>query len=379
MKMYMTEYRLSVIIDVGIEMSGGLKQIVRPLLSWFDENARVLPWRDEPSPYRVWVSEIMLQQTRVEAVKPYFQRFVEALPDVNALASCPEDKLLKLWEGLGYYNRVRNMQTAAQMMLEQYDGRLPADYEALLSLKGIGSYTAGAVASIAYGIPVPAVDGNVLRVISRVTASEEDIMKASVKKKIEQDIQRIIPQERAGAFNQALMELGAMICVPNGIAKCEECPLNMICLARERDIVMELPKKAQKKQRRIEKRTVLVIRDGDKAAIRKRPDKGLLAGMYELPNEEGYMSETEIIEYLKRKNLSPIRIRRLEDSKHIFSHIEWHMRGYVIQIEETEQWTGKDYLFVEPKDTEKKYPIPAAFGAYTGYLQIKLGQEKYKE
>ncbi len=360
-------------------MSELLEQIAAPLLSWFDENARVLPWRDQPTPYRVWVSEIMLQQTRVEAVKPYFQRFTETLPDVEPLAACGEEKLLKLWEGLGYYNRVRNMQAAAKTVMEQYGGRLPADYNALLSLKGIGSYTAGAIASIAYGIPVPAVDGNVLRVISRVTASEEDIGKMSVRKHMEKEICRIIPKDRAGAFNQALMELGAIVCVPNGMAKCEKCPLSGICIARRRDIVQDLPKKAPKKKRKIEKRTVLVIRDGEKAAIRKRPDKGLLAGLYELPNEEGHMTREEVLAYLKEKELSPIRIRKLDDSKHIFSHIEWHMTGYVIQIEETDQWKGKEYLFVEPKDTEKKYPIPAAFGAYTGYLQIRLGQEKYKE
>lgn len=360
-------------------MSELLEQIADPLLSWFDENARVLPWRDRPSPYRVWVSEIMLQQTRVEAVKPYFQRFMEALPDIRSLAECGEDELLKLWEGLGYYNRVRNMQTAARIVVEQYGGELPADYEALLSLKGIGSYTAGAIASIAFGIPVPAVDGNVLRVISRVTASEEDIMKASVKKNMERNICQVIPKERAGAFNQALMELGAMVCVPNGAAKCEVCPLQKICLAKKKNIVMELPRKAQKKARKIEKRTIFVIRDGDKAAIRKRPDKGLLAGLYELPNEEGHLTREEVLSYLKERGLSPIRIQKLGDAKHIFSHIEWQMTGYVIQVEDTEHWKGMEYLFVEPKDTQRKYPIPAAFGAYTGYLQIKLGQEKYKE
>lgn len=355
----------------------GLQNIVEPLLSWFDENARVLPWRDRPTPYRVWVSEIMLQQTRVEAVKPFFQRFTEALPDVAALAACEEEKLLKLWEGLGYYNRVRNMQKAAQTVMQEHGGKLPADYQALLKLKGIGSYTAGAIASIAFQIPVPAVDGNVLRVISRVTASDKDILKASVKTEMEDHIREIIPPDRAGAFNQALMELGAIVCVPNGQAKCDICPLYDFCRARQQGIVNELPRKKAQKPRRQQERTVLVIRDGDRLAIHKRPPKGLLAGMYELPNTEGCLSSEEVLAFLKKKRLSPIRIRPLEKAKHIFSHIEWHMTGYLVSVEEPQEET--EYLFIEPEETEKQYAIPAAFAAYTKYLQIKLGQEKYNE
>lgn len=372
-------------------MKEQLTQITEPLLNWFDKNARVLPWRETPEPYRVWVSEIMLQQTRVEAVKPFFNRFTEALPDVAALAACPQERLLKLWEGLGYYNRVRNMQTAAQTVVSEYGGRLPADYDALLKLKGIGSYTAGAIASIAFGIPVPAVDGNVLRVISRVTASEADITKQSVKKEMEEELLQIMPKERAGAFNQALMELGAMVCVPNGMAKCGECPLKEICLAHKQDIVMELPKKAPKKQRRIEERTVLIIKDGERVAIDRRPSKGLLAGLYELPNETDILSADEVLQLLKGRGLSPIRIRSLNRAKHIFSHVEWHMTGYAVSVEEPLQKDGvyrftdplskkeNCYLFVEPEKTQEQYPIPAAFAAYTEYLQIRLGQNKYKE
>ena len=206
-------------------MKENLEQIVQPLLRWFDQNARILPWRDQPTPYRVWVSEIMLQQTRVEAVKPFYQRFMEALPDIQTLANCEEEELLKLWEGLGYYNRVRNMQIAARTVIEEYGGKLPDDYLELQQLKGIGSYTAGAIASIAYGKVAPAVDGNVLRVISRVTLSREDILKQSVKRGMEQAIVEIMPADRPGAFNQALMELGAMVCVPNGEPHCKSCPL----------------------------------------------------------------------------------------------------------------------------------------------------------
>lgn len=246
-----------------------LQILIEPLLNWFAGHARVLPWREEPTPYRVWVSEIMLQQTRVEAVKPYFERFTKRLPDVKALAECPEDELLKLWEGLGYYNRVRNMQKAAIQVMEAYGGKLPADYEELLKLKGIGSYTAGAIASIAYQIPVPAVDGNVFRVLTRVAADDTDIMKPSFRTLLEKELREVMHEmETPGAFNQALMELGATVCVPNGAPLCKQCPWNSLCLARKEERIAELPVKTKAKARRIEKRTVLVIRDNDKVAIR---------------------------------------------------------------------------------------------------------------
>lgn len=356
-----------------------LEQIVKPLLSWYDGHARVLPWREDNSPYRVWVSEIMLQQTRVEAVKPFFERFLKALPDVQALADCPEDELLKLWEGLGYYNRVRNMQKAARVIVEEYGGEFPADYEKLLALPGIGHYTAGAIGSIAFGIRMPAVDGNVLRVLSRIKASYEDILKQSVKAAMEKEIQAIIPPGRAGDFNQALIEIGAIVCVPNGKAKCEECPLAFCCQAKARNIVEELPKKKAKKERRLEDRTVLVLREGDRVAIRKRPPKGLLAGLYELPNVEGCLSEDDVLECVKSWGLSPIRILPLAGAKHIFSHVEWRMTGYAVSLEETENMDQNGLFFIEAKETEEKYPIPAAFAAYARYMDIVLGQEKYEE
>ena len=233
--------------------------IVEDLLRWFQENARVLPWREQKNPYYTWVSEIMLQQTRVEAVKEYFLRFIEELPDVQALAKAEEGKLLKLWEGLGYYNRVKNMQKAAVQIMEQHQGKLPADYEELLRLKGIGTYTAGAIASIAYGIPVPAVDGNVLRVTKRLAASYDDVSKVSVKKELETSLTQIMPKGHPGAFNQALMELGAIVCLPNGTPLCSKCPVQKYCQAYKKDIVMELPVKAKKKARIIEERTVFLI------------------------------------------------------------------------------------------------------------------------
>lgn len=356
-----------------------LEKIAEPLLSWYDKNARILPWREDASPYRVWVSEIMLQQTRVEAVKPFFERFITALPDVRSLAECPEDRLLKLWEGLGYYNRVRNMQKAAKVIVEDYGGHFPKSVEELLALPGIGRYTAGAIASIAFGIPAPAVDGNVLRVLSRVEASYEDIMKQSVRIEMERNIQKIIPADRAGDFTQAMIEIGAIVCVPNGKARCGECPLAFCCRAKALGIVEELPKKKIKKERRLEDKTVLILREGDRVAVRKRPSKGLLAGLYELPNLEGQLSDSAVLEQVKAWGLTPIRILPLEGAKHIFSHVEWHMTGYAVSLEETEDMDRNGLLFIDAKETEEKYPIPAAFAAYARYMNIVLGQEKYEE
>lgn len=354
-----------------------LNQLTEPLLTWFSTHARVLPWREEPTPYRVWVSEIMLQQTRVEAVKPYFERFVGELPTIQALAKCPEEKLLKLWEGLGYYNRVRNMQTAARTAVEAYGGELPADYEELQKLKGIGHYTAGAIASIAYGIRVPAVDGNVLRVITRVTADTSDIMKQSVKNEMEKRLGQVVPEGQAGAYNQALMELGATVCLPNGQPLCEKCPWKELCLARAEGVIDRIPVKSKAKPRRIEKKTVLVIRDGERFVLRKRPSKGLLAGMYEFPNMEGTLSEEEALSLVDKMELVPVRIQKLPDAKHIFSHVEWHMTGYAVRVAALEE-EKEQLLFVDPEDTREQYPIPAAFVAYTDYVNVLMGSRKAK-
>lgn len=351
-----------------------LNEIVQPLISWYRQNKRILPWRDQKNAYYTWVSEIMLQQTRVEAVKPYFLRFIGELPDVKALAECPEEKLMKLWEGLGYYNRVRNMQTAAQNVVSEYSGILPASYEELLALKGIGSYTAGAIASIAYDIPVPAVDGNVLRVFSRITEDRQDIMKQSVRRQVEEKLLGIMPKEAPGDFNQALMELGAVVCVPNGPARCMECPVAALCKAYHHGTVDELPVKAPKKKRTIENRTVLVIQDGERTAIHKRPQEGLLAGLYELPNVEGHLSMDEALQKVKEMNLEPLHIETLPEAKHIFSHIEWRMIGYRIRVSSLEERKESSFIFTEKKQSEKQYAIPSAFRAYIKYMKEKPGK-----
>lgn len=341
-----------------------LKEAVEPLVEWYNGNKRDLPWRHGVSAYKVWVSEIMLQQTRVEAVKPYYERFLNTFPTVKELAEAPEDLLLKMWEGLGYYNRVRNMQKAAQQIMEDYEGRFPQNYEQIRELKGIGNYTAGAISSFAFGIPKPAVDGNVLRVVSRILASDEDIMKASVRTKIENALEEVIPTDAASDFNQGLIELGAIVCVPNGEPKCEMCPVQHICRAKQQGIQMELPVKTKAKARRIEKRTVLIFRDGQTVALGKRPDKGLLAGLYELPNLDGHLKRKEVIEYGKSIGLAPIRVKKLENAKHIFSHVEWHMTGYEIIVDELEKNCTEKLIFANKDEIEKKYSIPSAFVVY---------------
>lgn len=357
--------------EIKKQKTDKLDDIVNPLIDWYKMNKRDLPWRHSPDAYRVWVSEIMLQQTRVEAVKGYYDRFLKALPTVKDLAEAQEDKLLKLWEGLGYYNRVRNMQKAAEQIMIDYNGTFPDTYEEILKLKGIGNYTAGAISAFAYGIPKPAVDGNVLRVISRITGSYEDIMKQSVRKKIETALEAIIPENAASDFNQGLIELGAIVCVPNGEPKCEECPVKAMCVAHKENLTAEIPVKKKAKARKIEDRTVLIFKDDDKIAIRKRPAKGLLAGLYEFPNLDGQLSMDEVTEYSKTIGLMPVRVQKLPEAKHIFSHIEWHMTGYEVIVDELEKTNEKGFLFIHPEQIKKEYSIPSAFEKYTVYAGIE--------
>lgn len=353
-----------------------LDLIAQPLLAWYDAGRRILPWREEPTPYHVWLSEIMLQQTRVEAVKPYYDRFLRHLPDIASLASVEEEELLKLWEGLGYYNRARNLKKSAMQIVEEYGGEMPGEYEQLIGLAGIGSYTAGAIASIAFQKAVPAVDGNVLRILSRLRLDDRDILDARVRKSIEEELKAVMPEDRPGDFNQALMELGAMVCIPNGSPKCEVCPWDKLCQARIQERISEYPKKTPKKPRKIEKKTILVILDEHYVALHKRDAKGLLAGMYEFPMLEGHMSGEEVLAYLKQSGMSPLRIQKLESSKHIFTHKEWHMIGYQVRVDELARTTAADrmdYIFIDPAETKSRYPIPSAFAAYADHMEMKRG------
>lgn len=341
--------------------------IAEPLLAWYDAGRRILPWREEPTPYHVWLSEIMLQQTRVEAVRPYYDRFLRELPNIESLAEVEEEKLLKLWEGLGYYNRARNLKKSAMQIMSEYGGEMPEDYGSLIKLTGIGSYTAGAITSIAFGNAEPAVDGNVLRILSRLRLDDRDIMDARVRKAVEEEVRSVMPKNRPGDFNQALMELGATVCIPNGSPRCEECPWNKLCRARIQNRISEYPKKASKKPRSIEKKTILVIRYGRQVALRQRPKRGLLAGMYEFPSLEGNQKEEQVIAYLKELGVMPLRIQKLQDSRHVFTHKEWHMTGYQIRVDEL-MGMG-EYVFVDPEEIRNRYPVPSAFAAYMDMIR----------
>ena len=336
-----------------------LQKIPEPLLRWYDAGARVLPWRENPEPYRVWVSEIMLQQTRVEAVKPYYERFLTALPTVRDLAEAPEEQLLKLWEGLGYYSRVRNLQKGARAVMERFGGQIPASFEDLRSLPGIGDYTAGAIASIAFGIRRPAVDGNVLRVVSRLLCSRDDILDPKVKRDTEAAVTRILP-ERVGDFNQSLMELGAMVCLPNGAPKCLTCPLREICLGYASGEAASLPVKAPKKARSQTARTLILLFCGKKAALQKRPGKGLLAGMWEPPAAEGTLSQQEARAHLEGLGVRVLRMEPLPPSRHIFTHTEWRMSAWRA---ETDAEAGP-FTWAEPAQLRGEYALPSAFKAY---------------
>ncbi len=343
------------------------REVVPYLLHWFEYNARILAWRENPNPYYVWVSEIMLQQTRVEAVKGYFDRFIAELPDIRALADAEEDKLLKLWEGLGYYNRVRNMKKAAVMVMEEYGGEMPGNYEKLLALPGIGEYTAGAISSIAFGLPVPAVDGNVLRVMKRIAGSFDDITKDAVKKELWGDIKEIIPRDNPSKFNQALMELGAIICLPGGKPLCDTCPVMHLCRAFHEGTTMQIPVKPPKKERRKEDRTVLLLEYQDRYAIRRRLAKGLLAGLWELPGITRRMDGEEMEGYLSAQGMVAEQVGNLGEAKHIFSHVEWNMTGYHVLLKELPQEYTKDNAIVwaDRAEINERYSIPSAFAAFT--------------
>lgn len=347
-----------------------LKKLTRPLLAWYRENARDLPWRHTEDPYRIWVSEIMLQQTRVAAVLGYYDRFLKELPDVQSLANASEERLLKLWEGLGYYSRVRNMQKAAVQIIEEFEGKFPRTYEELLSLSGIGEYTAGAIASAAYGVRVPAVDGNVLRVISRLNEHDGDITDPKVKKVFREEMFSMLPEsaEDMRIFNQAMMELGATICVPNGLPKCNDCPLRTYCKACMNHTTDFYPVKSPKKSRRIENKNVFMLVCDGKIALRKRTEGGLLAGLWEFPNAPA-MDDMEVYAYLKKQGLSVIEWKKQISAKHIFTHVEWHMMGYVLQV--TSDGTD-DYVWAD-MELFMELALPSAFARFTQEAKELLG------
>ncbi len=342
-----------------------LAQLPIPLLEWYGEHARELPWRSDPTAYHVWVSEIMLQQTRVAAVLDYYRRFMQAAPTVEALAQMPDEQLMKLWQGLGYYSRARNLKKAAVQIVEQFGGEFPHKYEDIRALPGVGDYTAGAVCSIAFGQAVPAVDGNVLRVVTRLTADHTDITLPATKRQVAAQLAEIIPTAQPGQFNQAMMELGATVCIPNGAPLCDKCPAAELCLARQKGMTDRLPVKPPKKERRVEERTVFLIFHDNKVALRQRPAKGLLAGLWEFPNELA-PAEKALLNWGIAGNAVPG-----DTGRHIFTHIEWHMSA--IMVEAVDDRLPHGWVWASRQELDRQYAVPNAFRAFETAVRQRLG------
>ena len=341
-----------------------LEQLPIPLLEWYRDNARTLPWREDPTPYHVWISEIMLQQTRVAAVLGYYRRFLEQVPDVAALAALPEDRLMKLWQGLGYYNRARNLQAAARQVMEEHGGVFPGDYDSIRALKGVGDYTAGAICSIAFGQPRAAVDGNVLRVVTRLTGDGGDIAAQSTKARITRALEQVIPLQAPGRFTQALMDLGAMVCLPNGVPLCARCPARAFCVACREGRTGELPVKAPKKARRVEEREVYLIFHQNRVALRRRPERGLLAGLWEYPNlPAGQLPPAEW-------GLEPERMERAGQGRHIFTHVEWRLAFR--RLEARSQALPEGWVWADLEQWRGRYAIPNAFQGAQAEVERRL-------
>ncbi|SFT54561.1 A/G-specific DNA-adenine glycosylase [Selenomonas sp. GACV-9] len=358
-----------------LEHTDILPDLIKPLLTWYrrQANDRQLPWRLEPTPYHTWLSEIMLQQTRAATVIPYYERFLTALPDIAALAAVSDDTLMKLWQGLGYYSRARNLKKAAKVITAEYGGELPQEHKALLALPGIGRYTAGAIGSIAWGKPWPAVDGNVLRVITRVLACPEDIMAARTRTAIETALAPHYPSGTdASDLNQAFMDLGATICLPHGAPHCTNCPLKRLCLAHDTGHEQDFPVKTAAKSRRIEQHTILLLQQGDAFALQKRPATGLLAGLWEFPHLPRHQSQSDIETWLQQHDYQAVQIEPLPESKHIFSHVEWHMTGWKITLSDNNAKIAEScqtFQWVSPAQIAATYSIPSAFSYYFPYLK----------
>ncbi len=351
-----------------------IKDTVPALLSWYELHARSLPWRQNPTPYRVWVSEIMLQQTRIEAVIPHYYAFLERMPTLRALADIDEAELLKCWEGLGYYSRARNLQKAAKAVIA--DGRedLPTTYAELLKLPGIGEYTAGAVASICFDESVPAVDGNVLRVLARLTNDDTDVLSPQGKKRFTQLAHRLIPQTKAGKFNQAIMELGETVCIPNTAPKCEKCPFSEVCEAKRKGTAAQLPVRKKPNKRKIEPRTVFVLKtEGQPTRIllHQRPNNGLLANLFEFPNCENNLGVQKAEDFLTDLGVKILALHEIEPAKHVFTHLEWHMSGYFATIDASFV-PPEGYFLVTKEELAKHYAVPSAFRAFIKFVNGKL-------
>lgn len=333
-----------------------LAKLPGALLPWYDAGHRELPWRQDKDPYLIWVSEVMLQQTRVEAVKGYYARFLAKMPTVSHLAQCDDEALHKLWEGLGYYSRVRNLKKTAQQIVAQYHGEFPTEYSKIRNLPGIGDYTAGAICSIAFNQKTPAVDGNVLRVLSRLTDDDTPIDSPAFKKLARENLEKIYP-DRAGDFTQALMELGATLCGPNRQPDCENCPCKDFCLGYKRGTAPGLPKKSPPKERKFEEKTVLILFCDGRFALEKRANKGLLAGLWQFPNVPGKLNIRETLAEVENLGIKPKEILLQVERKHIFTHVEWDMRGTYVETANC----GGDYRWLTAEEINSQIALPTAF------------------
>ncbi len=333
-----------------------LSSLPAALLPWYAKARRELPWRADTEPYHIWLSEVMLQQTRVEAVKGYYARFLTALPTIHALAAADDALLLKLWEGLGYYSRARNLKKAAQVITQKHGGEFPRDYKEILALPGIGEYTAGAISSIAFGQPRAAVDGNVLRVVSRLTADHTPIDLPACKKQVQQSLEAIYPAE-AGDFTQAIMELGATVCGPNRQPDCENCPCRGFCLGYARGIAWSLPVRLPKRDRKIEEKTVFILHCDGCYALQKRPEKGLLAGLWQFPEMSGKLEVSQALERLSEMGVKVREVCRLVEKNHIFTHIQWEMQGLYLEVSNRPE----AFVWMRAEEIRREAALPTAY------------------
>ncbi len=338
----------------------------KELLSWYDGCARDLPWRRTRDPYGIWVSEIMLQQTRAETVIAYWTRFMALFPDVNALANAPEQDVLKAWEGLGYYSRARNLHACAKAVCWEHGGAFPADWDALRALPGIGDYTAGAVGSIAFGLRVPAVDGNVERVVSRLRGIREDVGIPSVKRQLRAEAAALVPEERAGDFNQAMMELGARVCQP--APRCAECTISAYCDAYEAGDADALPVKQKKAPQRVLPRGIALVFHGDRVLLHQREER-LLQGLWCFPGYEQLVFPIEVEDMLQKTGIKAEYVENAGNARHVFTHLVWEMT--LLRFEATDTACPKGWRWVDLEGL-RALPLPTAMKVAKAYVEAAL-------
>lgn len=343
-----------------------MKRCQKEIEVWYQKNKRNLPWRKDKEPYHVWISEIMLQQTRIEAVINYYQKFMQEIPTIQDLSKIEEEKLLKLWEGLGYYNRARNLKKAAQKIESEYQGDFPNSYDKLRTLPGIGDYTASAIASICFDEAQATIDGNVLRVYTRFYNDNSNIDSISTKKKIQKEIIKILPK-KSGEFNEALMEIGETICIPNGVPICQKCPLKKYCQSKKLKNYLNLPVRSEKKAKKIIKYTVFLLKYQNQVIIKKRTTSSLLKNLWEFPNIEGHLTLPQVKKYLQKKNFSYSKIKKSNSYTHIFTHQSWNMISYIVELNKKPEESVKTI-----PEIKEKYALPTAFQPFIKVLEEEM-------